>query len=507
MQETQDKSQEARKTVTHWIDGKPFEEPDVDRYGDIFDPATGEVQGRVALASQAVVDAAVSSGEEAFDVWGSTPAPKRVRVFYNFRDLLLRHADELAALITSEHGKTLDDAAGEGVRGRETVEVALSAPTLLKGDFSNQVANGFDTYSLRQPLGVCVGITPFNFPVMIPLYMSAVAIAAGNSFVLKPSEQDPSPSMFLAELWDEAGLPPGVFNVVHGDKVAVDALLDHPRVQATSFIGSTPVARHVYQRGAASGKRVQAFGGAKNHMVVLPDADMDQAADALTSAAYGSAGQRCMAITTAVAVGQAGDELVEKTRERIGALRVGIGSDPESDLGPLIRDRARERVLSYIERGAEAGAELVVDGRAVRVEGHENGFFVGPCLFDHVTPDMELYQDEIFGPVLIVVRVDTFDEALALVKSNRYGNGSAIFTRSGWAARRFQEEATTGTVGINVPIPFPVSFYGFGGWNDSRFGDHNINADAFHFYTKPKVVTARWQRPPAGVDMGFMRSE
>lgn len=504
MQEVKEKGQETRKTVTHWIDGKPFDQPDADYYSEVHDPATHEVIAQVPHATTEVVQDAVRSAKEAFSSWSSTPVPRRAQVIVKFGELLVQHTDELAALVTAENGKTLDDAKGALARGIETVEMASSAPILMKGEFSDQVANGVDTYSLRQPVGVCVGITPFNFPLMIPLYMCSVAIAAGNTFVLKPSEQDPSVCVRLGELWEEAGLPPGVFNVVQGSKDSVDALLDHPEVAAVSFIGSTPIAKAVYERGAANGKRVQAFGGANNHMLVLPDADIDQTADALTSAAYGSAGQRCMAITTAVAVGQeTGDELVEKTRERLSALRVGPGSDSNSDMGPLISEQALQKIRDYVDRGVEAGADLVADGREVSVEGHENGNFMGPCLFDHVTPDMELYQEEIFGPVLKIVRVDTFEEGLELEKSNPYGNGAAIFTRDGWAARRFQQEANAGTVGINVPIPFPVAFYGFGGWNDSAFGDHDINAGAFNFYTRPKKVTARWEPPPAGIDMGF----
>lgn len=503
MQEVQEKGKKTGKTVTHWVDGKPFDQPDADFFGEVRDPATGEVIAQVPFATTDVAQAAVRSAKEALTSWGSTPAPRRAQVLAKFGELLIQHTDELAALVTAENGKTLEDAKGALARAIETVQMASSAPILLKGEFSDQVANGIDTYSLRQPVGVCVGITPFNFPAMAPLYMCSVAIAAGNTFVLKPSEQDPSVCVRIAELWAEAGLPDGVFNVVQGDKDSVYALLDHPDVAAVSFIGTTPIAKAVYERGAASGKRVQALGGANNHMIVLPDADMDRTADALTSAAYGSAGQRCMAVTTVVAVGEAGDELVEKTRERLEALRVGPGSDPDSDMGPLISAQSLQKITGDIERGIEAGAELVADGRNIRVEGHEDGNFMGPCLFDHVTPDMELYREEVFGPVLKVVRVDTFEEALELEKSNPYGNGAAIFTRDGWAARRFQQEANAGTVGINVPIPFPVAFYGFGGWNDSAFGDHDVNAGAFSFYTRPKKVTTRWEPPATGVDMGF----
>ena len=491
--------------ISHWINGADFQDEGVNRFGDVYNPARGEVTGRVAMATSETVDRAVQAAEAAFPAWSATSTSKRAQIMHNYRELLRSRADDILDLVVAEHGKTREDAAGALARAIETVEVCCSAPLMLKGEFSEQVGGGIDIHMVREPLGVCVGITPFNFPAMIPIFMFSVAIASGNTFVLKPSERVPSASLLLAELLEEAGVPAGVLNVVQGDKVAVDALLDHEDVKAVSFIGSTPIAKYVYERSAASGKRVQAFGGAKNHMVVLPDADLDQAADALISAAYGSAGQRCMAVTTAVAVGGCGDELVAKTKERIGALTVAPGWVEGSDMGPLITREAKDRVAGYIDRGAEAGAELVADGRGIAVDGFDDGFFVGPTLFDRVTTDMELYRDEIFGPVLIVLRADSFEEALNVVRTNPYGNGAAIYTGSGQAARRFQQDVPTGTVGVNVPIPFPVCTYGFGGWGESRFGDRGINADAFHFYTQQKVISSRWpESVRTGVDMGFL---
>jgi malonate-semialdehyde dehydrogenase (acetylating) / methylmalonate-semialdehyde dehydrogenase len=421
------------------------------------------------------------------------PVTRRARVMFAFRDRLERHETELADIITAEHGKVLADARGEVIRGREVVEFACGIPALLKGEYSEQVSSGgVDAYSFRQPLGVCAGITPFNFPVMVPLWMHPIAIACGNTFVLKPSEQVPSASNFIAGLYVDAGLPDGVFNVVHGEKVAVDALLDHPGVSAVSFVGSTPVAEHVHRRASAAGKRVQALGGAKNHAVVLPDADVDFAADQITGAAYGSAGQRCMAISAVVAVGEIGDALVERLAARAGALRIGPGTDPASEMGPVISGRARDRIVGVADRAVDAGASPVVDGRGLaRADGP--GFFVGPCLFDHVTPDMEIYRDEVFGPVLVVLRARTFDEAIALVNACPYGNGTAIFTSSGAAARRYRHEVTVGMIGVNVPIPVPMAFYSFGGWKASLLGDTHVHGpEGVRFYTRAKAITSRW---------------
>jgi len=492
------------RTISHWIDGGLREQSGA-RLSEVFDPASGTVSGRVQLGDADVVAAAVAAAKAALPAWQATPLSKRVPILQAIGRLLREHSDELIRIISAEHGKVASDAAGELARGLEVVDVACAAPLLLKGEFSEQVAGGVDTFSLRQPLGVCVGITPFNFPAMVPLWMFPIALAAGNTFVLKPSERDPSVSLLLAELVTRAGVPDGVFNVVQGDKVAVDALLEHPDVAAVSFVGSTPVARQVYERATASGKRVQALGGAKNHMVVMPDADLAQAADALTSAAYGSAGQRCMAISAAIAVGPVAEPLVQALRERLRGLAVGPASDEQSEMGPLISGQARDRVLGYVEGGVRDGAVLVEDGRAVAVEGHESGYFVGPTLFDHVGPQMDIYRDEIFGPVLVVVRVDTLDEALALIAESEYGNGAAIFTRSGAAARRFQTKAAAGMVGINVPIPVPVSSFSFGGWKRSLFGDHHLyGAEGFRFYTRAKVVTSRWPSDTdGGVNLSF----
>jgi malonate-semialdehyde dehydrogenase (acetylating)/methylmalonate-semialdehyde dehydrogenase len=427
---------------------------------------------------------------------------------FAFRDLLEKHRDELARIIAAEHGKVVPDAAGEVQRGLEVVEVASGIPHLLKGDFSENVSTEVDCYSIRQPLGVAAGITPFNFPIMVPMWMHPIAIACGNAFVLKPSERDPSVSTRVAELYAEAGLPDGVFNVVHGDKVAVDAILDHPGIAAVSFVGSTAIARYIYERGTSHGKRVQALGGAKNHAVVMPDADMDSAADALVSAAYGSTGQRCMAISTAVAVGKAGDALVSKVLDRANRLRTGPGLDPASDMGPLVTGAARDKVSGLIETGVNEGAKLALDGRGVRVEGHEDGFFVGPTLFDEVRTHMEIYKQEIFGPVLIVLRVADIEEAIQMVNDNPYGNGTAIFTSNGAAARKFQNEIQIGMVGVNVPIPVPLAFYSFGGWKQSLFGDLHVHGpEGVAFYTRGKVVTARWPVPrDSAVELGFPTS-
>ena len=493
--------------VPHWVDGKPFDGTS-DRYGEVYDPATGRVSKHVAFASDADVDAAVGAAGAAFTAWRSTSLAERTKVLFNFRELLHQRADELAAVITAEHGKVLNDALGEVARGLEVVEFACGMPHLLKGSFSEGVSSGVDVASLRQPLGVVAVISPFNFPAMVPCWFFPIAIAAGNSVILKPSEKDPSASNWLAELWSEAGLPEGVFNVVQGDKVAVDALLAHPDVKAVSFVGSTPVARHVYETATRYGKRVQALGSAKNHMVVLPDADLDLAADAAVNAGFGSAGERCMAISAVVAVGGIADSLVGKIADRIGDLNVGDGRDG-ADMGPLITAAHRDKVTGYLDTGASEGASLVVDGRTHAIAGDPGGFWLGPTLFDRVTPDMTLYTHEIFGPVLAVLRVDTYDDALALVNANQFGNGSAIFTNDGGAARRFQNEVQVGMVGINVPIPVPMAYYSFGGWKSSLFGDtHAHGVEGVHFFTRAKVVTSRWLDPGhGGVNLGFPQNE
>jgi malonate-semialdehyde dehydrogenase (acetylating)/methylmalonate-semialdehyde dehydrogenase len=480
------------RTIEHWIGGHETTGSST-RHGTVWNPATGQEQAQVLLAEPADIDAAVQAATKAFEDWRDVGVLRRARVMFKMRELIEKNMDELAGVVADEHGKTVDDAKGEITRGLEVVEFAAGIPSLLKGEFSEQVATDVDSYSFRQPLGVVAGITPFNFPVMVPMWMHPVAIATGNTFLLKPSERDPSASNFVAQLYADAGLPEGVFNVVHGDKVAVDAILDHPGIEAVSFVGSTPIARYIYERGSASGKRVQALGGAKNHAVVLPDADLDYTADQLVSAGYGSAGQRCMAISAVVAVGAAGDALVEKVRERSERIVVGAGRDSRSEMGPLVTPEARDRVVSYVAGGADAGATVVVDGRGLSVEGHEDGFFVGPTLLDGVTTDMDVYQDEIFGPVLVVLRTDTFEEAIELVNANAYGNGTAIFTSNGEAARTFQRRVTVGMIGVNVPIPVPMAFYSFGGWKDSLFGDRHMHGpEGVGFYTRAKVVTSRW---------------
>jgi len=490
--------------IVHWVGGKPWQGGGR-RFGDVYDPARGEVAARVRLASGEDVDRAVGAARAAFPAWRETPLARRTRVLFAFRDLLERHRDAVAECITREHGKVQGDARGEVARGLEVVEFACGVPQLLKGEHSESVSSRVDVHSVRQPLGVVAGITPFNFPAMVPLWMFPLAIACGNSFVLKPSERDPSASLVLAELLARAGLPEGVFNVVQGDREAVDALLHHPDVAAVSFVGSTPVARHVYATGAAQGKRVQALGGAKNHMLVLPDADLDAAADAAVSAGYGSAGERCMAISVVVAVEPVGEALVARIAERTRRLRVGDGMDPEAEMGPLVTREHRDRVAGYVERGVAEGARLVVDGRGLEVAGRPGGFFLGPCLFDRVEPRMAIYRDEIFGPVLSVVRTRSYEEALALVNQNPYGNGVALFTRDGGAARRFEIDAQVGMLGINVAIPVPVASYSFGGWGSSLFGDtHVYGPEAIHFYTRGKVVTTRWSEPELrGPDLGF----
>jgi malonate-semialdehyde dehydrogenase (acetylating)/methylmalonate-semialdehyde dehydrogenase len=493
------------QTINHWIGGRSVPGPD-DGYGAVFDPATGEQAGQVDLADANRVDEAVATAQAAFAGWQDNSLARRTRVLFAFRDLVYRHRDDFARLITSEHGKTLDDARGEVQRGLEVIEFACGVPHLIKGDYSEGVSTNIDAHSLRQPLGVVAGITPFNFPVMVPMWMYPLAIACGNTFVLKPSEKDPSSSVLVAKLWSEAGLPDGVFNVVHGAKAAVDAILDNADIASVSFVGSTPIARYVYERGTASGKRVQALGGAKNHMVVLPDADLDVAADAAVSAGYGSAGERCMAISAVVAVGSIGDRLVEAIRQRTLKVNTGAGADEGVEMGPLVTRAHRDKVATYVEAGLVAGAKLVVDGRDCQVPGHDKGFFLGPCLFDEVTPDMTIYTDEIFGPVLSVLRVDDYDQALALVNSNRYGNGVALFTNDGLAARRFEREVQVGMVGINVPIPTPMAYYSFGGWKQSLFGDtHVYGMHGIHFYTRTKAVTVRWPAPGAkrAINLGF----
>ncbi|HTV92901.1 MAG TPA: CoA-acylating methylmalonate-semialdehyde dehydrogenase [Verrucomicrobiae bacterium] len=492
----------ATRLIQHYIDGAPVEGP-AERYGDVFDPARGSVQARVAFADAATIDRAVRSAAAAFPAWRDTPLGKRSEVLFAFRELLRANAPRFAQIVSSEHGKVVTDAAGEVARALEVVDYACALTQMTKGEFSESVSRNVDTYSIRQPLGVCAGITPFNFPMMVPAWMFAIAVACGNAFVLKPSERDPSASLLIAELWTQAGLPKGVFNVAHGDKVAVDALLTHPGVAAVSFVGSTPIAKYVYATAAANGKRVQALGGAKNHLVVMPDADMDAAADALVSSAYGSAGQRCMAISASVTVGDAHEKLLPKIQERIARLKIGPGADASNDMGPVVTAQAKERITDYIAQGDAAGATLVEDGRPLRVSGFDDGFWVGPTLFDKVTPEMTIYTEEIFGPVLVNVRAQSLDEALALINRNPYGNGTSIFTRDGGAAHKFQREVQVGMVGVNVPIPVPVGYYSFGGWKASLFGDlHIYGEDGFRFYTRGKVVTARWDES-SGVNLGF----
>ncbi|MEV6968735.1 CoA-acylating methylmalonate-semialdehyde dehydrogenase [Hamadaea sp. NPDC051192] len=480
------------RTIEHWINGAETAGSST-RTAPVWNPATGRQQAEVRLAEKSDVDAAVQAAATAFETWQDVSVVRRARVMFAFRELVSRHADELARLVADEHGKVVSDAMGEVIRGLEVVEYACGIPQLSKGEYSDQVSGGVDSYSFRQPLGVVAGITPFNFPVMVPMWMHPIAIATGNTFVLKPSERDPSAANLIARLYAEAGLPDGVFNVVHGDKTAVDALLDHPQVAAVSFVGSTPIARQVHERASLSGKRVQALGGAKNHAVVLPDADLDFAADQLIAAGFGSAGQRCMAISAVVAVGAAGDPLVAKLRERAAQIVVGPGRDETSEMGPVVTAEARQRILRAVESGVDAGATLVSDGRGVRVEGHEDGFFVGPCLFDDVDVEMDVYRDEIFGPVLVVLRVDNLDAAIDLINANAYGNGTAVFTGSGEAARTFQRRVRVGMIGVNVPIPVPMAFHSFGGWKDSLFGDRHIHGpEGVGFYTRAKVVTSRW---------------
>ncbi len=496
------------RTIEHWIGGQPAAAAST-RTGRVWNPATGQQQAEVLLASTADVDAAVATASAAFEEWSQSSLSTRAKVLFRFRDLVDRNLDRIAEAITDEHGKVLSDARGEVQRGLEVVEFACGIPHLLKGDYSDQVSTGVDVYSFREPLGVVAGITPFNFPAMVPMWMFPVAIACGNTFVLKPSERDPSASLILAELWAEAGLPEGVFNVVHGDKEAVDALLDHPEVRAVSFVGSTPVARYIHRRASENGKRVQALGGAKNHAVILPDADLDFAATHLVAAAFGSAGERCMAVSAAVAVGGAGDALVEEVAARARKVVVGSGREAGSEMGPVVTPEARDRIVSLIDAGEQQGGRLAVDGRGLVVPGHEDGFFVGPTVIDEVTPAMDCYTEEIFGPVLSVLRADDVDAAISLINANPYGNGTAIFTSSGEAARRFQRGVQVGMIGINVPIPVPMAYYSFGGWKDSLFGDKHVHGpEGVSFYTRPKVITARWPHVthPVGASFHFPTS-
>jgi malonate-semialdehyde dehydrogenase (acetylating)/methylmalonate-semialdehyde dehydrogenase len=487
--------------ITHWINGKTFDDS-AKRHGDIFNPATGEVSKKVAFGTAATVDVAVKAATDAFAEWRHSSLTKRVNVLFAFRELVNTNKEKIAALITAEHGKVLSDAAGEVTRGLEVVEFACGIPHLLKGGFSEEVSTGVDVYSIRQALGPVAIISPFNFPAMVPMWFFPVAIACGNTVIVKPSEKDPSAAMFMAQLWKEAGLPDGVFNVVHGDKEVVDAILTHPGIKSLSFVGSTPIAKYVYETGTKSGKRVQALGGAKNHMVVLPDADLDLAADAAINAGFGSAGERCMAISALVVVEPVADALVAKIKERAVKLKTGDGTKG-ADMGPLVTQVHRDKVASYVDAGEKDGATIVVDGRTVNPGG--NGFWLGPTLFDHVTPKMSIYTDEIFGPVLSVIRVKSYDEALALVNAHQYGNGTAIFTNDGGAARRYQNEVEVGMVGINVPIPVPMAYYSFGGWKNSLFGDsHAHGAEGVHFFTRGKVVTSRWLDPShGGINLGF----
>ncbi len=493
--------------VSHWIGGRSVAGTS-GREGPIYDPATGQLTKHVDFASAEEVSAAVAAAKAAFPGWRATSLSKRTDIMFKIRNLVEANRKEIAAHLTAEHGKVPSDALGEIARGIENLEFACGIPSLLKGGFSEQVSGGVDVYQIRQPLGVVAGITPFNFPAMVPMWMFATAIATGNTFILKPSEKDPSAANYLAELLAEAGVPNGVFNVVHGDKVAVDAILDHPDIAAVSFVGSTPIARYIYETGTKAGKRVQALGGAKNHMIVLPDADIEMAADAAVSAGYGSAGERCMAIATIVAVGDVADPLVEAIKARLPKIKVGPGSDPSAEMGPLVTKQHRDKVASYLDSGSAQGATVVTDGRQHSLYDESDGFFLGVSLIDHVTPAMDCYRDEIFGPVLTVMRVKTYEEAVGLINDNPYGNGTAIFTRDGGAARQFQFEVNAGMVGINVPIPVPVAYYSFGGWKNSLFGDlHMYGPEGVQFYTRAKIVTSRWPDPGTSkIDLGFPRT-
>ena len=490
------------RKITHLIDAQSVESTS-GNVGPVYNPATGEQTGEVDLASVAEVDLAVESSKNAFQEWGNVSIARRVKLLHNFRNLVIENEMEIASRLTQEHGKVADDARGEVSRGIENIEFACGFADSLKGTYSEHASPGVDVYTVRQPLGVCAGITPFNFPAMVPLWMIPNAVACGNTFVLKPSERDPSAPRFLIELIQEAGFPPGVVNLVNGDKTAVDRLLEHPDIAAVSFVGSTPIAKYVYSTGTSTGKRIQALGGAKNHMLVLPDADLDLAADAAVSAAYGSAGERCMAISVVVAIGDIADPLVDAIKLRMEKLVIGPGENTDSEMGPLITREHRDKVAGYIEAGDSEGARLVVDGREQNFES--NGFFIGVSLLDHVKTDMSVYKDEIFGPVLSVVRVDNYNQAVEMIANNPYGNGAAIFTRDGGTARQFQQDADAGMVGINVPIPVPVGYHSFGGWNNSLFGDTTMyGPEGLNFFTRPKVITSRWPDPTTSqVDLGF----
>ena len=480
------------RTLDHWVGGQVAAGSSL-RTAPVFNPATGQQTAQVRLASAEDVADAVACASQAFGKWSQTPVSRRAKVLFAFRELVNAHADRIAQLVVDEHGKVLADAAGEVQRGLEVVEFACGIPSLLKGQYSDQVSTGIDTYSYREPLGVVAGITPFNFPVMVPMWMYPIAIACGNAFVLKPSERDPSASLVIAELWQQAGLPEGVFTVLNGDREAVDALLDDPHVAAVSFVGSTPIARYVHDRGTANGKRVQALGGAKNHAIVMPDADVDFAAEHLSAAAFGSAGERCMAISAAVAVGPCADSVVEAVAERARAVRVGYGMQQDVQMGPVITREAQQRIEGLITAGEVEGGKVTVDGRGLRVEGFEEGYFVGPTVIDQVSPGMVVYREEVFGPVLSILRASSVDEAIALINSNPYGNGTAIFTNSGESARRFQRGVRVGMIGVNVPVPVPMAFYSFGGWKDSLYGDTHVHGpEGVSFYTRAKVVTSRW---------------
>jgi malonate-semialdehyde dehydrogenase (acetylating) / methylmalonate-semialdehyde dehydrogenase len=493
------------RTVEHWIDGA-VTPGQSSRQSPVWNPATGQQQAQVALGSAADLDAAVSAAAKAFEQWSQVSLSRRTKIMFKFRELVNSHAKELAEIISDEHGKVIHDALGEVQRGLEVVEFACGIPQLLKGEYTDQASTGVDVFSFREPLGVVAGITPFNFPIMVPMWMHPVAIACGNTFILKPSERDPSVSLRVAELYSEAGLPNGVFNVVQGDKEVVDAILDHADIAAVSFVGSTPIARYIHERGTQKGKRVQALGGAKNHAIVLPDTDVDFASDHLVAAAFGSAGERCMAISAAVTVGDAADPVLEAVASKAQSVKVGPGRDVKSEMGPVVTPQARDRIVSLITSGEQQGARLTVDGRGYRVPGHDEGFWVGPTVIDQVTPEMDVYKEEIFGPVLSVVRADSVDEAIALINSNPYGNGTAIFTSSGEAARRFMRGVKVGMIGVNVPIPVPMAYYSFGGWKDSLFGDKHIHGpEGVSFYTRGKVVTSRWPHVehPAGASYHF----
>ena len=489
------------KSISHWVNGSVMADKP-DRTGEIFNPATGQVSANVAFADTATVDKIVNISEKAFEQWRHASLTKRTQILFSFRELVNKNKEKIAELITAEHGKVLSDAQGEVTRGLEVVEFACGIPHLLKGGFSEEVSTGVDVYSIRQPLGPVAIISPFNFPAMVPMWFFPIALACGNTVIVKPSEKDPSAIMFIAELLKEAGLPDGVFNVIHGDKVAVDALLTHPKIKSISFVGSTPIAKYVYENGTKSGKRVQALGGAKNHMIVLPDADLELAADAAINAGFGSAGERCMAISAIVAVEPIADKLIEKIKERALKIKTGDGTKG-ADMGPLVTKIHRDKVASYIATGEKEGAKVVVDGRDIKVDGE--GFWLGPTLFDQVKPNMSIYLEEIFGPVLSVIRVKSYDEALKLVNDHQYGNGTAIFTNDGGAARRFQNEVEVGMVGINVPIPVPMAYFSFGGWKNSLFGDsHAHGTEGVHFFTRGKVVTSRWLDPShGGINLGF----